>query len=322
MTRILVAEPDGLPADVLEGLQSFGSVRCEDVPVGELAARIGDANVLWTRLRHRVDAEVLAAASALRVVATPTTGLTHLDLRALEERNIGVVCLKGDLEFLQSIRATTEHTLALILGLLRQLPAAVSHVVEGHWNRDMFRGRELAGATVVVLGYGRIGRQVAALVQAFRAHVIVVDIDAAAQADARDAGFTVLPLIDAVAQADILSIHLDVRDSTRGLVNTGVLSAMPRGAFLVNTARGEVVDEAALMAALDSGQLGGVAVDVLTNEEAAGMGSHALVRCAVQHPRVLVTPHIGGNTLESRDRAERRLATHLARHLATLALQA
>ena len=313
--RILVAESAGMPDDVSARLGELGTVRLADLPAGSLATEIRDTEVLWTRLRHRVDQHVLDAAPMLRVVATPTTGLTHLDLDALAGRGIAVVSLKGDVAFLRSIRATTEHTMALMLAARRQLPAAVAHVTDGGWDRDCFRGRELAGASVVVLGYGRIGRQVAALLTAFQARVIAVDVDPAARADALAAGLEVLPLHDAIPLAEILTVHVDVRPETRNVIDASVLASLPSGAWLVNTARGELIDEAALCAALDSGHLGGVAVDVLAYEDAAGMASHPLVTRAIADPRVLITPHIAGNTIESRDRAERRLAEHLVHYL-------
>ena len=146
-----------------------------DLDRSGLVAAVGEVNILWVRLRHRIDAEVMAAAPHLKIIVTPTTGLNHIDLEEAGRRGIRILSLRGEAEFLQDVRATAEHTLALILALLRHVPTALTHVQEGGWNRDQFKGRELHRKTVGVVGYGRLGRIVARYLRAFDTQVLITD---------------------------------------------------------------------------------------------------------------------------------------------------
>src|SRR5262245_30543857 len=145
--RILVSEPTGFSKAAAEVLGQLGEPILVDLDRSRLLAAVRDADVLWVRLRNRIDAEVMAAAERLKIIVTPTTGLNHIDLEEADRRGIRVLSLRGETDFLKNIRATAEHTLALVLALLRRVPAATVHVNDGGWNRDLFKGRELFGKT-------------------------------------------------------------------------------------------------------------------------------------------------------------------------------
>ncbi|HEU4629848.1 MAG TPA: NAD(P)-dependent oxidoreductase, partial [Gemmatimonadaceae bacterium] len=159
--HVLVAESAGFSPRAAALLRDAGELTLADLDRDDLLRAAGDADVLWVRLRHRIDAEVLHAAPRLRMLVTPTTGLNHVDLAAARARDVDVLSLRGEVAFLRDVRATAEHTIALILALLRRLPAAAAHAAAGGWERDRFRGHELYGRTVGVVGYGRLGRIVA-----------------------------------------------------------------------------------------------------------------------------------------------------------------
>src|SRR5262249_11149941 len=146
-----------------------------------LLSSVRTADILWVRLRHQIDVEVIAAAPHLKLIATPTTGLNHIDLREAQRNGIEVVSLQGENEFLQDVRATAEHTVTLILALLRHVPASLEHVRGGGWNRDLFKGHELCGKVIGIVGYGRLGRIVGRYLSVFDAHILVADphLDAA-----------------------------------------------------------------------------------------------------------------------------------------------
>ena len=307
--RILVAESVGFSRQATELLRQVGDVVLADLERSELLAAVGEAEVLWVRLRNRIDAEVIAAGRRLKVIVTPTTGLNHIDLAEAERRCIKVLSLQGQTDFLRDVRATAEHTLALMLALLRRLPAATAHTREGYWDRDLFKGRELYGKTVGVVGYGRLGRLVARYLNAFDTHVLAADHNT--DVSAVEPCVALVSLGQLLREADLVTLHVNLSEKTQGFFGREQFAAMKQGAWFVNTSRGELVDEAALLNALQSGRVAGAALDVLANEQPTGMQDHPLVAYARQHENLIITPHIGGCTSESMEKTECFLADRL-----------
>ena len=165
--RILNAEPDRYSVRARAALEEVGDVTEEALDREGLLKALPAHDALIVRLGHRVDTALLDAAPRLKVVATATTGLDHIDLKACKERGVEVLSLRGENEFLRSVVATAEHTWALLLALIRRIPAASAAVARGEWDRDAFRGRELEGKRLGILGLGRIGERVARYGQAF-----------------------------------------------------------------------------------------------------------------------------------------------------------
>jgi D-3-phosphoglycerate dehydrogenase len=317
--RILVAESSGFNAGAAAVLRQSGEVQMADLDRPGLLAAVPHADVLWIRLRHRIDAEVLAAAPALKAIVSPTTGLNHIDVNEASRRGIDVISLRGETAFLDDVVATAEHTLALSLALMRRLPAAVRHAASGGWNRDAFKGREVRGSTMGIVGFGRLGRIVARQFAALGAVVLATDPDVDAGSVPSD--IMLLPLPALLERADLVTLHVNLCDRTHGFFGKAEFAAMAQGAWFVNTARGELIDEEALMRALDSGHLAGAALDVLANEDAGGMGEHRLVRYAQSHDNLVITPHIGGCTTESMSKTELFLAGRLKAVLAGRAME-
>ena len=312
--KILIAESNGFSPAALQTLYGVGEVIEADLDRAGLIAAVADAEVLWVRLRNHIDAEIFDAGPRLRIVVTPTTGLNHVNLKEAARRGIQIVSLKGETGFLKEVRATAELTIALLLALLRQLPGAVADTQLGHWDRDAFQGRELYGKTAGVVGYGRLGQIVVRYLQAFDMRVLVTDPDI--DPEELGPGLTKVPLAKLLAQADVVTLHVNLCDDTYGFFGREQFQAMQPGAWFINTSRGELIDEAGLLEALQSGRLAGAALDVLCNENATGMLGHALVEFAKSDPRLLITPHIGGCTSESMEKTERFLAGRLATLLA------
>jgi len=308
---LLVAECSEFPAEAVRLLRDHHDVRLRDIKkFDDLLREVETAQVLWVRLRHRITEQVFDHAPRLRMLVSPTTGLNHIDLDAASERNVEVVSLLGEGDFLKEIRATAEHTVAMTLALIRQLPAAARHVMEGGWDRDLFRGGELFGSTIGVVGYGRLGRIVATYFTAFGATVLATDPNVTID-DVRD-GVEMTTLEDLSRRADVVSLHVSLSAESAGFFGAQELGTMKPSAFLINTSRGEILDEKALLDALRSGRLSGAALDVLTGENPEGMDDHPLVRYSARNPNLIITPHIGGNTSQSRSRAEIFLARRVA----------
>ena len=290
--KIQLLEPEGFPAAALERLRGLGSV------VEGPAEDTSEIEAVFTRLARVLDGEFHARYPKLRWIVSPTTGLNHIALDHFAAHGVEVISLRGRTEFLDTIHATAEHTLTLALALIRKLPAAAAAVAGGVWDRNPHKGHELFGKTVLIYGYGRIGRQVAALYRAFGCTV-----------RAQMTGCRRVPpdlacdLGEILAETDILSIHVPLGPETEKLIDAALLSRLPARAIVINTSRGEIVNQAALLDALEAVALSGAALDVLIDEPTP-LSPAVLARIAALGERLLVTPHIGGFTFESLEAVE------------------
>jgi D-3-phosphoglycerate dehydrogenase / 2-oxoglutarate reductase len=300
--KILVSESSAFSCEAAALLREHGDLVLADLDRAGVLSAVKDTDVLWVRLRHRIDAEVMAAAPGLKIIITPTTGLNHIDLNEAERRDIKVLSLQGETEFLNDVRATAEHTMGLMLCLLRRVPSAVADVQKGDWDRDRFKGRELFGKTIGIVGYGRLGRIVGKYLKAFDVRILVNDPHIDQQPI--DSGISIVGLEDLLQESDIVSLHVNLSDRTRNFFGNQQFSRMKSGAWFVNTARGELIDEMALLDALRSGRLAGAALDVLCGEQQNVMDNHPLVAYAREHDNLFITPHMGGCTVESMEKTE------------------
>ena len=319
--RILNLEPLDFNPQAAEAAASCGDYRAlpdglteHDVAFWQEVAK---AEVLWTRLAFRLDAKFLKKAPKLRVIVTPTTGLNHVDLGEVARRDIHLVCLKGEDEFLSSITSTAELTLSLMLEAMRHTGRAHQAVVDrGEWDRDAFRGRQLAGQRLGIVGMGRLGRIVAEYALALRMPVMFCDTktddELRVPQDIRRVGLERL-----LRESDVVTLHVSYSPQNRNMIGFRELEMMQRHAWLINTSRGELVDEAALLAALQGGVIGGAALDVLADENSVGsLGlEHPLLAYAGGSRNLIVTPHIGGACRDAMHATELFVARKLVRLL-------
>jgi D-3-phosphoglycerate dehydrogenase len=288
--RILIAEP--LDPAGLARLRGAGHEVVERTGLAgpELAEALRDVQALVVRGRTRVTEEVLRGAPSLRVVVRAGTGLDHVDLAAARERGVQVADTPG-----ATAVSVAEHTFALLLALERHLTRADADVRQGLWSQSQFVGRELYGRALGLVGFGRVGREVAWRARAFGMDVRWSD----ALLDLAPAGYEWTrraTLEELLPQTDVLSLHVPLTRATRGLIGARELGRLRPGAVLVNCARGGVVDERALCDALASGSLRGAALDVFAAEPPGGSPLLAL-------PNVVLTPHLGASTVEAQRRA-------------------
>lgn len=273
----------------------------------EMLARLADCDGLIVRNRTRVDAEVLAAAPRLRVVGRLGVGLDNIDVDACAAREIEVIPATG-----ANAQAVAEYVIAAAFMLLRGAYGATADVAAGRWPRAaLSEGREAVDKTLGLIGFGGIGRRTAALARAVGMRAIAHDpIIPADDRIWRDAGIERRELDDVLAEADALSLHVPLVDDTRAMIGAPQLRRMKKGAVLINTARGGIVDEAALAAALTSGHLGGAACDVFDTEPLPAGSPLAGA------PNLILTPHIAGLTRESNARVSTMIARRVAGALA------
>jgi D-3-phosphoglycerate dehydrogenase / 2-oxoglutarate reductase len=307
MTRILVVEPVA-PSGVDVLAASHPTEVRLGLPRDELLAtlRAGEGwDALVVRSQTRVDAELLeAAAPRLSVVGVASIGIDRIDVEAATRAGVMVVNAPTG-----NTIAAAEHTLALMLALLRHVPDANASVRAGEWERARYTGRELRGKTLGIIGLGKIGKLVARRAAGFEMRVLAADPyltgDQAAEVGARLVG-----LPELLARADVVTVHTPLTAQTRGLLGRAQLEAMKPGAFVLNVARGGIVDEHALADALGAGRLAGAAVDVYSAEPIAADNP---LRDA---PNVVLTPHLGASTSEAQDRVGVEMAEQVVMALA------
>ena len=313
MIRILNAEPMNYHDEPRQVLQALGKVDERQLSRAEFIRCLPEYDVLIIRLGFQVDREVIDAGSNLKAIVTATTGLDHIDVAYAEQCGIKVLSLRGETDFLRSIPATAEHTWALLLALVRRIPWAFHSVLLGEWDRDAFRGHDLRGRRLGIVGLGRVGQKVARYGLAFGMPVYAHD---PSPTDAIPDVSMCATLSDLLRQSDVLSLHVPFNPTTEKLIGAPELALLPPGAVIVNTARGAVLDEAALLDALQSGNLSGAALDVLTDERVQRSGtSERLLAYARTHDRLLITPHVGGATEESMCATELFMAGKLKQFL-------
>lgn len=276
---------------------SMGTLVEKEMTREELVLSISSYDVLVTRLSHHIDREIIEAGDKLRFVVTPTTGLDHLDVDLLEEKGIKLICLKGETRFLRTITATAEHTWGLLLALIRNIPSSVSDVHNGYWRRDLFRGVELTGKCLGIVGYGRIGKIVARYGMCFGMDILAYD----PYETEFESGVEAVPFSDLLAKSDFITLHIPLNKETVGMFDSEVFQQMKKGCYLLNTSRGALIHEEALIEQLERGRLAGAAVDVVSNEicRKDDTISSPMITYARNHSNLIITPHIGGATLDS-----------------------
>ena len=297
MYRILIA--DSLDPAGLELLRQSGAevrvVTAEEKP--RLAEILPDYDALVVRSSTQVTADLMRAGKRLKVVGRAGIGVDNVDVAAATE--LGILVVNAPTANLVS---ATEHTFALLFALARKIPFADASMKEGKWDRKI-TGLELQGKTIGIIGFGRIGQKVAARARAFDMQVLAYDpfLDAAA---ARRLEVDLVSLEDLLRQSDVITFHTPLTDQTRNLLNRESIALMKKGALVINVGRGGVVDEAALLEALESGHLGGAALDVFSEEPPKDL-------TLVRHPKVVATPHLGAQTREAQERISTETADML-----------
>lgn len=255
-----------------------------------------DVRGIIVRLGVVVSRKIIEMYKNLRFIASITTGLDHVDLLACRERNIHVISLIGETQFLSGICATPEHTWGLLLALLRKTVPATQSVHEGAWAREPFFGHELQGKTIGIIGLGRVGKIISDYALAFRMKVVAFDILPVTKSGIENASLQKLS-----SESDIVTIHLPLDNSTRDFLNASVIAKMARRPWIINTSRGAIVNQDDVIQALNLDLIRGYACDVLAEELSATDGRlcSKLIDLAQIDDRVLITPHIAGSTFES-----------------------
>lgn len=300
---VLVTDP--LAEEGLEVLRNAGGFEVR-VRTGlspqELSAEVAEADALIVRSGTQATAEVLAAGPRLKVVGRAGTGVDNIDLAAATRGGVVVMNTPGG----NSV-AACEHTFALLLSLLRNVRPAATDLAGGAWNRKKYMGRQLMGRSLGLVGFGRIGREVATRARAFGMSVMVSD-PFVTESLVREWEARLVDFETILTDADVISLHLPLTPESRHVIDAAALARMKPGAVLINCARGGLVDEAALLEALNGDRLGGAALDVFEQEPPASPELAA-------HPKAVCTPHLGASTEEAQKSVAAEIAAQVRDYL-------
>lgn len=277
---------DSAAVEVLTGVVDF-RVTTGPLSREETLSAVADAQALIVRSSTKVNRELLAAAPVLRVVARAGAGVDNVDLAAAAERGVAVMNTPGG-----NTIAAAEHTFGLMLALARHIPAGAQSLREGRWDRKLYMGTELYGKTLGIIGLGRIGQAVAQRAQAFGMKTIAYDPLQSVDVFERFR-VSAVSLEDLIASSDYIVLHAPANDETYNMINAGTIAKMKDGVRIINTARGTLVDAAALADAIKSGKVAGAGIDVYTTEPPPA--DYPLIGL----DGVVHTPHLGASTREA-----------------------
>ncbi|MDX1983693.1 MAG: phosphoglycerate dehydrogenase [Bryobacteraceae bacterium] len=299
--KILIAEPMSPAA-----IEKLKAVPGWDVVVSdpkEYSVHLPDCDALFVRSAVKVNKEVLAKAPKLRVVGRAGVGVDNVDLDAATAAGVLVMNTPGG-----NAISVAEHTIALMLAMARAVPQASASTTSGKWEKKKFLGNELRGKTLGVVGLGSIGREVVKRAQAFEMRIIASDPYVNSQA-AADMGVELVSLDSLLAHSDYISLHMAMTPETRKMLGREAFARMKEGVRIVNCARGELVDEAALLEAMNSGKVAGAGLDVFDPEPPAA--DNPLLKA----PGLIATPHIGGSTEEAQEIVGIRIVEQVVEYL-------
>src|SRR5580704_11604972 len=268
-----------------------------------LLAELPTADALIVRSATKVTADLLDKAPKLRAVGRAGVGVDNIDLEAATKRGVLVMSTPGG-----NAVSVAEHTFALLLALARQVPQLDKAIHEGRWEKSSAAGTEVRGKTLGLIGLGRVGSEVAVRAEAFDMRVLAYD-PFISEAAAREVSVELVPLEKLLAESDFVSLHTALSPATEKLINAGTIEKMKKGARVINAARGELIDEPSLAAALKSGKLAGAALDVFAEEPPRNSPLIGL-------SNVIATPHVAGSTTEAQEEVGTQVAVQIKDYLA------
>jgi len=265
----------------------------------ELHARKYDAVLI--RFNTRINNRIINSKSKVKYVISPTTGLDHIDMNLADKFGVKVFHLRNEKQFLKTVSGTAELTIGIMISLLRNIHTSFDSVKSGFWDVSKFRGHELIDKTIGIIGYGRLGQMVADVCRAFRMKVTVYD----PYIKEKPEGVKVYSDIgDILTKSDIISVHVPLNQDTKYMISRREFIKMKNTSIIINTSRGAIIDNDALLQALESNEIAGAALDVIENEHDFLGKSHPLIAYSKKNKNLLITPHIGGATYESVEKTD------------------
>jgi D-3-phosphoglycerate dehydrogenase len=289
--KTLITAPEYYDNDAVALFKTLGEVTARKCTEKELLKIIPEYDILAIRVETKVTKAVIDAGKKLKIIATATTGTDHVDINYAKQKSIEVISLQG-----ANTIATAEHALGMLLAVIRKIHAAHQSLISGKWNRAEFMGTQLHGKKLGIIGFGRIGKEIAVRAQAFGMKILAYDPyltdDVFTQNHAKK-----MQINELLQEADVVTLHVFLTDETRGFINKRAFEIMKKNAILINCSRGEVINDNDLIEALEKKEIAGACLDVFAEEPLPEQ--NILVQYAKMHDNLLLTPHIAGSTYEA-----------------------
>ncbi len=308
--KIGILEPDNFSPKAISKLEEIGKVEIYqgNGSKEDIKAFIENKNALFVRLKFQIDQELVDGAAGLKYICSPTTGLNHI---SITNPDIKIISLKGEYGFLETIRATPEHVFGLTLSLLRNYSSAFIKNEEQEWNRDVYRGYELYGAKIGIIGLGRIGKLLVRFFTAFDAKVGYYDI--LPKENVPEGIICFGSIEELINNSEIVILEANYTPENDKMITAELLHMM-KDKYFINAARGELVDEQALLEGIKGDYFKGVAVDTFANETDENNLEKEFIDLTAGR-NLIITPHIGGATFTSMMRTEEFIAVKLTKLL-------
>ena len=303
--QIGIIEPNGFSNKAVKKISNIGSIEFFDNK--NLRLFLNDKEIIFIRLKYYIGKNFLDLSKELKYICTPTTGLNHIDLDECIKRDIKIISLKGEHEFLSTIRATPEHTFGLVLALLRKYKTAFLSKNNDKWDRDKYKGFELFENKIGIIGFGRVGKILSKYFKAFDAKVYFYDIDGSVQSvnDAIKAS----SIVELVDKTNVIILCASYTEGKTDEFDKKFIDLL-KNKYFINTARGELLDESYLIKKIKEGYFKGIAIDVIQSEQSKDNNLKQFLRL-VETNNFIVTSHIAGATFGSMHRTEEFIADKL-----------
>ena len=274
------------------------------------------ADILVVRLAINVTKKIIDSAPNLKIIATSTTGLNHIDTDYAQKRGVKIISLRGESGFLKNIPSTAEETMALVLSLLRNVNWAHEDVLNGKWRTNNWAGHQLLGKNLGLIRFGRLGKIVAKYARAFGMNVLASDPNVSANI-IKKYGAKKNDLNTLLKKSDVVSLHVLLTEKTKNMIQEKHFRAMKRSAYFINTARAELISQKALYNALKNKWIAGAAIDVMDDEQADGrhLKKDPLWKYAKANKNLIIVPHIGGTTYEAKEVTQDFIADKVTKYL-------
>jgi len=308
--KVICNDDLSLKQDALAKLELIADVSHFSAKQDVLLENIHNYDAYFASAHVQANREILDNAKNLKVIATPSTGVDHIDVQYAKEKNIDVIHIANEIDLLNGFTATAEHAWGLLLACVRQLPSAFDCAKNGYWARQRFTGFQLYKKTLGIIGLGRLGKMLASFGNGFNMNVIGYDI-----LDKNIKGVKQVSLNELLRTSDVISLNIHLTENNRGFISNELFRKMKRGVVLINTSRGAIIDETALLENLNSGHVSSAGLDVLYGEWDKNLYDHPLIKYAREHDNLVITPHIAGSTVESIVGARKFLAQKLSKYI-------
>lgn len=313
---ILITEPKDYSSKALAIYKKLGRVYLyPELSAKDKKSVLAKTDIIVIGLAIQLDNNFLGKLPNLKIIASPATGMNHLDLDYIKSKGIKLISLRGRKGFLKNVPSTAEETFALIFSLIRNIPWAFDDVKSGNWNRLNWRGHQLMNKTIGLLGFGRLGKIVARYAKAFNMKVIACDPNVS-EKFMKSRGVEKVSMEELFKKSDIVSLHVLLTDQTQNLVKEKHLKSMKPSAYLINTARAELIERNALYNALKNKYISGAAIDVMWDERSDGshLKKDPLFKYAKNNNNLIIVPHVGGATFEAMEVTQEFIANLVFRY--------